>query len=119
MREYLAPLAFRRHRFTAVIGDRGTERRWGDPGGPPTLLLRELACAETDQPLAEHVWSPMPPEIASRYPFPEGARISFRARVRPYRRGDGTDDYQLTQIREIVWEGEGGVSHNGRAEPTG
>lgn len=108
MREYLAPLVWRRYHFEAVVVDRGVERNWGQPDGPPTLLLRDLACAETGQPLAEHVWAPLPPELATLYPFPAGALIRFRAKVTPYRRFNcARDDYQLTQLRDIVWVGAG------------
>ena len=108
MREYLAPLLFRRHRFTATVADRGVERHWGNPDGPQTVLLRDLACAETRQPLAEHIWCPMPPCIAALPRFPVGAKVTFRATVRPYRRGDGTDDCHLTGIRDIAWAGREG-----------
>lgn len=106
MRESLAPLAWRRHLFTATVGPRGAS-----PDGP-RIVLRDVRCAETGAHLAEHVWAPVPerdPRCAVRI----GRRIRFRATVRPYVRGGGGGerDYHLTGLRhveEVAAEGPGG-----------
>lgn len=98
MREALHPFLWRRHRFTALVAGRGTVRAWGQPGGPPTLLLRDVRDEATGQPMACHVWAPLPARLI---PPPAGVRIAFRATVRPYRRGDGTDDCYLTGLRHV------------------
>lgn len=102
MRDALAPLAFTRHYFTAIVGPRGNS-----PGGP-TVCLRDLRCAETDTSLAEHVWA--------RLPCPDpgpvlciNRRIRFRAKVMPYKRAaGGGEDYHLTGLWHVERVAEGG-----------
>src|SRR5690349_3119154 len=98
MREHLAPLLFRRHRFTALVAGRGTVRTWGQPGGPPTLLLRDVRDEESGEVMCGHCWAPLPLRLAVP---PVGARIAFRATVRPYRRGSGEEDCYLTGLRHV------------------
>lgn len=98
MREALAPLLWRRHRFTALVAGRGTVRAWGQPTGPPTLLLRDVRDEENGEVMCGHCWAPVP----LRLPVPPvGARIAFRATVRPYMRGSGDEDYFLTGLRHV------------------
>lgn len=98
MRTSLAPLCWRRHQFVATVGPRGSS-----PDGP-TICFRALADADTGAALVEHVWCRLkgynPPALAF------GARIAFRATVRPYRRGDGSHDYHLCGLRNVIPVGE-------------
>lgn len=96
-RELLLPLLWRRHYFVAEVGRRGAT-----PGGP-VLLLCNLTCAESGVTLAEHVWvvPPDDPDACLRL----GRRVRFRATVRPYRREDGTEDYELRGLRNLTAAG--------------
>jgi hypothetical protein len=96
MREHLAPLVWRRHRFVATVGKRGRGR-----AGERTVCLYDLACEATGAALAQHVWGSLPGE-ATLDGVRFGDRVAFRATVRPYTRGDGSADFNLCKLRGVA-----------------
>lgn len=95
MREALAPLEGRRHRFRATVDCLGSRR-----DGVLTVCLREIADAATGLPLCDHAWVRWPCSTGRARLLP-GEALTFVAVVRPYRRGGGGLDYQLTALRQV------------------
>lgn len=100
MRELLAALAWRRHRFVATVGP------WRVIRDRQMVCLRDVADEATGDHLAEHVWC-RAEDRAILGDAATGDRVACRATVRPYRRagtrqgGCGGTDYHLTGLRQV------------------
>lgn len=102
-RDLLAALCGYRHRFRAV-----PTRVGGDNHGRMTLLLTEVVWAEGAW-VCEHLWAALTDELRPVCTH-LGRRVAFTALVAPYRRADGSCDYELTAIGDVrvVGKGRGG-----------
>lgn len=94
MRDLLAPLVGQRRRFRATV-----ERLGCDHKGGVTVLLEDVADAETGLMLADHVWARLPPPPVPPC-FHSGARLIFTAKVERYRHARDRQgwDYGLAEI---------------------
>ena len=97
-RSALADLPPGRHWFVAEIGDFGWRAKEGRRKVVPTVLLVDLALAETPgQLLTDHVWCDAGGPIGG---FALGDVVRFRAKVREYPRFEECGllaiDYSLT-----------------------
>lgn len=82
-RKELQRIDGQRLRFTATLARRGERSGWG-VRPVTTLLLTELARADTGQPLADHIWID---DGVWSSAIPAGAQIAFDARVGQYQKG--------------------------------
>lgn len=98
MRELLAPLVWRRHRFRATVARLG-----GAHGGETRLLLRDLADAETGMMLADHVWVDYTARVRALC-LPFGRRVTLSAVVNRYARRGSDQEYGLCSLRSDTKE---------------
>jgi hypothetical protein len=94
MRDILASLSGTTHRFRATPSRVGNDARGG-----LTLLLVDVNHWQGFH-CAEHMWVPLTDDlrpVCGRL----GQPVEFRALVRPYRRFDGTADYELAMIEDV------------------
>lgn len=88
----------RRTTFTGTVIRAGTKR--SDGYIKPTLLIRNVTDS-TGRITADHIWMDITHDFFALWLQP-GDIVRFDARVKPYKKGNGSIDYELNHQTKLI-----------------